>query len=414
MRVSTAQFYYQNGLQMSNKQSVVNDQSSYISSGLSVLTAKDDAVSYGALSGYKEELASIDRYKSNITQAESRNGLQDTLMGSSTNVLNELRDLMLQSNNGALSSEDLGAISQQLSHGLEEMLDIANTKDETGTFIFAGYKVDTKPFSLQPDNTVTYNGDGGVRELQIGKNITVPINQSGSQVFERIENATGDFSANYNNDPVNKSGVSVLSANIVDRGQYNTSANVAQDYKFSFTDATPTDDTDDSVLLTVTDAGGNNLIDQVAYVAGQKIEFDGIEVQLNGNPLPDETFEITPEAEISLFDTLKAAINWLDAGVATEDFEQRQVDFDTVLNQFNNVLNHITYQRAEAGINLQQVERQKNVQLDTELYLQQGRGQIEDLDYAQAVSAFEQSKIALQAAQQTFTQIQGMSLFNYI
>ncbi|MDO7085077.1 flagellar hook-associated protein FlgL [Pseudocolwellia sp. AS88] len=402
MRVSTAQFYFQNGLQMSQKQTTVNDQSAYISSGLSVLTAKDDAVSYGALAGYKEELASIERYQSNITQAESRNGLQDTLLGSSTDLLNELRDLMLQANNGTRSDEDLTSIAQQLQQGLDEMLDIANTQDETGTYIYAGYDVESKPFSMEPDNTVNYGGDNGVRELQIAKNIFIPINQSGEEVFQNVANATGDFSANYT---VNESGVSLASATITNRDTYNSTANNPQDYTFTFSDPD---------LLTVTDSGGNDVYPATPYVAGQTITFEGIEVELNGNPLPGDTFTITPESQLSVFDTIKDSINWLNSGSSVASTEQGQVDFNTILNQFNNVLNHITYQQADAGINLQQIDRQKNIHLDTELYLEQGRSQIEDLDYAQAISGFEQSQLALQAAQQTFTQIQSMSLFNYI
>jgi len=404
MRVSTQQFYFQNGLQMSQKQTMVNDQAAYISSGLNVLTAKDDAVSYGALAGYKEELASIERYQSNITQAESRNGLQDTLLSSSTDLLNELRDLMLQANNGARSDEDLVSISQQLQQGLNEMLGIANTKDETGTYIYAGYQVETQPFSMEPDNSVNYSGDNGVRELQIAKGIYIPINQSGEDVFENVANATGDFSANYS---VNSSGVSLATANITNRTLYNSNNTPPQDYTFTFSDPD---------LLTITDSASPANVVQPAtpYVAGQTIAFDGIEVQLNGNPLPGDEFTITPQSEVSLFDTLKSAIDWLDSGKALTATAQGQVDYNTILDQFNNVLDHITFQRADAGINLQQIDRQKNIHLDTELYLEKGRSQIEDLDYAEAVSAFEQSQLALQAAQQTFTQIQGLSLFNYI
>ena len=49
MRVSTAQFYFQNSQQLTNKQSEVNDQINYLSSGKRVITAKDDAVSYLSL-----------------------------------------------------------------------------------------------------------------------------------------------------------------------------------------------------------------------------------------------------------------------------------------------------------------------------------------------------------------------------
>jgi flagellar hook-associated protein 3 FlgL len=282
------------------------------------------------------------------------------------------------------------------------MLDIANTQDETGTYIYAGYDVNTKPFAMEPDNSVNYGGDNGVRELQIASNIFIPINQSGEEVFQNVANATGDFSANYT---MNESGVSLASATITNRDTYNSAANNPQDYTFTF--SLPD-------LLTVTDSGGNDVYPATAYTAGQTITFDGIEVELNGNPLPDDTFTITPQSEVSLFATIKDSIDWLNAGTAAASTEQGQVDFNTLIDQFNNVLDHITFHRAEAGINLQQVDRQKNIHLDTELYLEKGRSQIEDLDYAQAVSAFEQSQLALQAAQQTFTQIQSMSLFNYL
>ena len=52
MRVSTAQFYLQSAQQMSQKSADVNEQMEHLSSGKRVLTAKDDAVAYGTLSGF--------------------------------------------------------------------------------------------------------------------------------------------------------------------------------------------------------------------------------------------------------------------------------------------------------------------------------------------------------------------------
>ena len=78
MRVSTAQFYNQSGMQMSNQQSSVNDQMSHLSSGKRVETAKDDAMAYSTLAGYKNDLANIEKYQRNIIQAENHNSLIDT------------------------------------------------------------------------------------------------------------------------------------------------------------------------------------------------------------------------------------------------------------------------------------------------------------------------------------------------
>lgn len=402
MRVSTAQFYMQNGLKMSNRQSDIHELSEHSSSQKRVLTAKDDAVAYSTLSGYKDDLAAIERYKRNITQAENRNSLQGVVFSSATDVLNALRDTMLEANNGVRSDEDLATLSQQATNYLEELLDLANTKDGDGSYIFSGYQIDKKPFSVTPDNSVNYNGDRGVRELQIAKNVLVSINQSGDEVFQKINNPIGDFSADY---IANESGVSVLSANIVDRNQYNSVANNPQDYSFDFTAPD---------LLTVTDSLGVAVYPTAPYTAGQTISFDGIDVQLNGNPLPLDSFNITPQDNIGLFDTVKSAIDWLNVGSSSISDSEYQVGFDVILNQLNNALNHVSAQETDTGINLQVIERQKNNHLDNELPLNEGRESIEGLDLIKAYSDLEQMKVALQAAQQTFIQTQNLSLFNYI
>ena len=77
-------------------------------------------------------------------------------------------------------------------------------------------------------------------------------------------------------------------------------------------------------------------------------------------------------------------------------------------------MNHIYSRRADAGIRLNSLESQESKHLDVELNVSKGKSTIEDLDFAKAISEFEQSQIALQASQQTFSTVQGLSLFNYI
>jgi flagellar hook-associated protein 3 FlgL len=400
MRVSTAQFYIQSGLKMSNQQSSVNEQVNHISSGKRVVTAKDDAVAYGTLAGYKNDLANLDKYQRNITQAENHNSLIDNTLGNAEGIINELKNLMLQANNGAYTADDLATMGQQASQNLQQILGIANTQDQSGSYVFAGYQIDDAPFALQADNSVNYRGDNGVRELQIAKNVTIATNLSGEQVFEKVPNAIGDFSAIYNS---NSSGIAVERAVVADASSYNSAENPA-DFIFEFSTATD---------LTITDSGGN-VTNIAGYAPGQTIAFNGIEVKLSGKPLPGDSFSLTPEQNVGVFDTIKSAIDWINTKANGEEDLQVQVDFNQILNQLGDAINHLTSSRAESGINLQVIDRQKSNHLDTEVYLESGRSSIEDLDFAKAISSFEQSKIALQAAQQTFTQVQSLSLFNYM
>ncbi|OUR60565.1 flagellar hook-associated protein 3 [Colwellia sp. 39_35_sub15_T18] len=401
MRVSTQQFYFQNSQQLSNKQSDVNDQIKYLASGKRVLTAKDDAVSYGTLAGYKDGLANIEKYQRNLTQAENRNSLQDVSFTSAEDVMQQLKQLFIQANNGVYSDNDLYSLAELAKNSQQQLLNIANEKDETGGYIFAGYQIDVQPFSLQPDDSVVYQGDGGVRELQIAKNVTVDINQAGDDAFENVANNIGDFSANYN---TNTSGISVNKAVIANPGAYDSVTN-PPDYNFNFTSATD---------LTVTDSGGTVVFNTSTYTPGQTITFNGIEVQLNGNPLPGDDFDLTPQENISIFDTIKNAIDWMNVGASPTDVTQHAVDYEVILGQLDEALNHMTGRRAETGVRLKLIENQVANHLDAELYLSSGRSNIEDLDFAKAVATFEQSQVSLQAAQQSFVQIKNLSLFNYL
>lgn len=281
------------------------------------------------------------------------------------------------------------------------MLDIANTKDETGGYIFSGYKIDVEPFAMQPNNTVLYQGDSGIRNLQIAKNILVDTNIPGDQAFDQVSNVIGDFSPIYN---ANTSGISINSAVIKNPGAYDPVAS-PPDYNFNFTSATD---------LTVTDSGGTPVFSTAAYVPGQIVAFNGIEVQVSGNPLPGDNFDLTPQQDISVFSTIKSAIDWVNVGTSPADPIQHDVDYGEILSQIDAALNHITSQRTEAGVRMQLIDNQDNNHQDSALILEKGRSNIEDLDFAKAIANFEQSQVALQAAQQTFVQIKDLSLFNYI
>ena len=402
MRVSTAQFYHQSSLQMSNKSSDVNEQMSHLSSGKRVHTAKDDAVQFSTLAAYKDGLANIEKYSRNITMAESNNSLQEVVFADAESILDNIKQDMLLANNGRMSNEDLQALADQVRNSFDQLLDLANTQDERGEYIFSGYQTEQKPFSQQVDDSVLYNGDTGVNELQVAKNIKVATNQTGDAAFLKVDNAIGDFSASY---IANTSGVAVESANVTDRNTYNTSA-TPHDYTFTF-GPLATD-------LNVVDSGGANVYSTAAYVAGQSITFDGVDVTLSGNPLPGDTFTISEEEEISIFSTINDAISWMEQGVVPTSQEQHQVDYNTILDQLNSSINHISSRRADSGIRLQVLESQRNRHLDAELNIATSKSTIEDLDFAKAIAEFEQSKVALQASQQAFSKVQNLSLFNYI
>lgn len=77
-------------------------------------------------------------------------------------------------------------------------------------------------------------------------------------------------------------------------------------------------------------------------------------------------------------------------------------------------MNRVLEARAGVGARLNAVDRQFEVNADFILDAQTAKSAIEDLDYAEATGRFNLESVALQAAQQAYVKVQGLSLFNFL
>jgi len=77
-------------------------------------------------------------------------------------------------------------------------------------------------------------------------------------------------------------------------------------------------------------------------------------------------------------------------------------------------LEHLQSRRTIVGNRLQALDTRTNENADERLKLQTDISELEDIDFAEAVSRLNLQSTALQAAQQAYIKIQGLSLFNFL
>jgi flagellar hook-associated protein 3 FlgL len=70
--------------------------------------------------------------------------------------------------------------------------------------------------------------------------------------------------------------------------------------------------------------------------------------------------------------------------------------------------------RASIGIRLNALDKQEEIHADSVLEMKTVLSSIEDVDYTEAISRFSQQSVSLQAAQQTFSKLKELTLFNYL
>ncbi|HHJ38602.1 MAG: hypothetical protein AXA67_03975 [Methylothermaceae bacteria B42] len=87
---------------------------------------------------------------------------------------------------------------------------------------------------------------------------------------------------------------------------------------------------------------------------------------------------------------------------------------NSTLANLDHALERITEVRASVGARLNVLDQQRQVNEQFALEIKTTLSQTQDLDYAEAIGRFNSEQIALQAAQQSYIKVQGLSLFNYL
>jgi flagellar hook-associated protein 3 FlgL len=84
------------------------------------------------------------------------------------------------------------------------------------------------------------------------------------------------------------------------------------------------------------------------------------------------------------------------------------------LDKLTTSLEKILTVQATIGARMNALDRQDSLNQDTILSMKTVLSETEDLDYAEAISKFNLQSVSLQAAQQAYSKVQGLSLFNFL
>lgn len=86
----------------------------------------------------------------------------------------------------------------------------------------------------------------------------------------------------------------------------------------------------------------------------------------------------------------------------------------TALTDLDTALGRILTTRASIGARVNAVDEQKTANDAFKIAVTEVKSSLEDLDYAEAISRFNQQLTALQASQQSFIKVQDLNLFNFL
>lgn len=396
MRVSTRGSYEQALRMMQQLQSALDRTQQQISTGKRLLSPSEDPIAASRGLAIRESLARLEQFDRNATVAANRLGDEENALTSVNDTLQRVRELALQANNGTQSNETRRLIAIEMREHLEQLVQLANQQDGNGRYLFSGNRDTSTPVTRSAD-TFIYNGDQGQRLVRIGEGRQIPDGDSGDDVFFRIRNGNGAFQVT----PAANGGSAVVGAgSLVDPAAWDSGT-----YTVRFPDA---------ASYEVVDSGGT-VIATAAFEDGDSIAFQGIEFTVTGEPAAGDEFEVGPSRFQSVFDTVRQLADAVDSPVADNGSRAELNNaVNTGLQQIDQALGKVLDVRTRVGSRLAAIESQGDGNSAFALTLQSTLGSLEDLDYAEALSRLSMEMTALEAAQQSFVQTRGLTLFNFL
>ncbi len=397
MRISTAGMFRASLGQMQELQSALARTQEQIASGKRLLAPSDDAIGAARSIELRELSSRIEQFDRNGNLAQSRLSVEEQALAGAGDVLQRARELAVQASNGTQSNETRAFIATEVRQLKEQMIQLANTQDTTGRYLFSGYSDKVQPFSATADGAL-YNGDEGQRFVEIAEGRRIADGDSGARVFQRIPRGNGTFTT--------AAAAGNGGSGIIDSGAVTDPAVWNRDtYTISFV-------ADDAWQVA---DGSGAVVASGGFEPGSAIEFAGVVVSIGGAPAAGDEFTVEPSRDQSVFETLDQLADALQRPT-TNDTSRAALsnDLNSSMSDLDRAIGNLLDVRATVGSRLAAIEDQRDANEGFAITVAQTISEIEDLDYTEALTRLAEQISSLEAAQQSFARIQSLSLFSVL
>ena len=186
MKVSTSLFFDRSVDQMVKSQSDLAKTQTRLSSGKEIVNPSDAPEKATAIQRLKSVLDKHESFSENVEGVNNRLIAEETALKGVNDILTRIKELAIQAANGTLGPDDKELVSIEIEGLTQDLLSLANTQDVNDNYVFAGSRVETKPFQDGPDGKIEYFGDETRNEVQVSEQRYIRFNRTGTDVFARV------------------------------------------------------------------------------------------------------------------------------------------------------------------------------------------------------------------------------------
>lgn len=409
MRIATMQQHNMGLNAILRNQAEVSKTQQQVSTGRKVLTPADDPVGATKILQMQQSMALSSQYVRNMDAADNRLKTEEAAFQTISDRIARLKELTIDAGNGSYTQTDRQADAAEIHQIQEQLADLFNTKDAGGEYIFAGFKGGTPPFVKQPTGRYEYQGDEGQRKISISNSTQVATGDNGKRLFVDIAAAKNTFTSSLN--PKNRGDLQINPGFVVDEEKY--AEHYPSDLVITFNPESAISPS--GANLTVRNAEGRVIdgMENVEYSPGSNIQVAGMSINISGQAEAGDQVFMKTAPKQSITDTIFRLTDGLNRlGDNPEDSATLKILIADTLTNLDNAEASLSSVRSELGARMNIIENTRNLAADVKVVNSEILSKLQDVDHAEAVSRLSLQTYLLEAAQQSYTKISRMSLFN--
>jgi flagellar hook-associated protein 3 FlgL len=417
MQISTNEFLLGSVSDLLQQQQTVNTLNREIATGETMLDASSDPGGAGQVIGLANQIGTL-AYDTANGQAATQT-LQDgvSTLQQVTNLLDQLNQTASAASNGTSTAADRQSDVSATQSLLQQLVQLANTQDANGNYLFAGSKSNTPAFTMQANGQVVFNGDASTNQVAIAPSLSVASTVSGQNAFMDVPAGTDGIAVTA--DANNTGGAYALAQGVTNVSQVTAASLAGTQYDISFSGS------GQSLSYQVTSgtgipgsAGYNATSGVVAsgnFTTGASLSFAGMQVEITGTPASGDSFAVQPGATTSLFQTVQNLVTALGMQQSTgAQAAQAQQALQNVLVDIKSSQTNLLSAQATLGSSLAEIQSVATQTGTQTTDAQTAMSNLQSANMPQVLANYSESLTALQAAEESFSKVQNLSLFQYL
>lgn len=347
------------------------------------------------------EIAKYKQYASNGTNVQGKLTQEESVLDSLNTAMGSAYTKVQQIVNGTNNStDDREALASELEELQKHMLDLMNSRDDSGEYLFSGSQSKTPAFALDSSGQYQYQGDSGQRFGQVSQTVKIATSDPGDSVFQNVATARTASSSTM-------SSISV-GDNSAFSSFYASHYDPANSANNTFTVATVAGSPD---TYQIKDAGGN-VLQSGNYTQGDEISFNGLKLNPGVASGSSTSFALDAPSSDNVLNSLGKMIAALRDPTQTTD----QINTLAASTQvhLSNSQNSVNQTIGTVGARLSSLDAITNSNTNLSGISQDKKAEVSEVDLYEAITNLTKENNALDMARKSYAMINKSTLFDYL